>query len=85
MPYVVSSCEDLLPIDVSHALMEVMCEQLQNVLHTFHRQQTAAKGAAERTDLDTSSKSANLFGVGDLHVKVTKLYVLTMQSTLITQ
>uniref|UniRef100_A0A7N8XV71 HECT-type E3 ubiquitin transferase n=1 Tax=Mastacembelus armatus TaxID=205130 RepID=A0A7N8XV71_9TELE len=35
-----SSCEDSLPIDVSHALMEVMCEQLQNVLHAFHQQQT---------------------------------------------
>ncbi|XP_022618571.1 probable E3 ubiquitin-protein ligase HERC1 [Seriola dumerili] len=58
-----SSCEDSLPIDVSHALMDVMCEQLQNVLHTFHQQQTAERGAAERTDLDSNSKSANLVGV----------------------
>ncbi len=56
-----SSCEDLLPVDISHALMEVMCEQLQNVLYTFHQQQTA-----ERTDLDSSSKSTNLIGVANL-------------------
>uniref|UniRef100_A0A8C9YIS1 HECT-type E3 ubiquitin transferase n=1 Tax=Sander lucioperca TaxID=283035 RepID=A0A8C9YIS1_SANLU len=47
---------DLLPMDVSHALMEVMCEQLQNILYTFHQQQTAERGTAERTDLDSSSK-----------------------------
>ncbi|XP_032396191.1 probable E3 ubiquitin-protein ligase HERC1 isoform X3 [Etheostoma spectabile] len=58
-----SSCEDLLPMDVSHALMEVMCEQLQNIVHTFHQQQTAERGTAERTDLDSSSKSANQIGV----------------------
>lgn len=58
MSCVVSSCEDLLPIDVSHALMEVMCEQLQNVLHAFHQQQTA-----ERKDLDAGSKSAKLVGM----------------------
>ncbi|XP_078128363.1 putative E3 ubiquitin-protein ligase HERC1 isoform X2 [Sander vitreus] len=58
-----SSCEDLLPMDVSHALMEVMCEQLQNILYTFHQQQTAERGTAERTDLDSSSKSANQIGV----------------------
>ncbi|XP_040914289.1 probable E3 ubiquitin-protein ligase HERC1 isoform X5 [Toxotes jaculatrix] len=58
-----SSCEDSLPIEVSLALMEVMCEQLQNVLHTFHQQQTAERGTAERTDLDSNSKSANLVGV----------------------
>ncbi|XP_026152678.1 probable E3 ubiquitin-protein ligase HERC1 isoform X2 [Mastacembelus armatus] len=58
-----SSCEDSLPIDVSHALMEVMCEQLQNVLHAFHQQQTAERGTAEGTDLGSSSKSADLIGV----------------------
>ncbi|XP_034457870.1 probable E3 ubiquitin-protein ligase HERC1 isoform X1 [Hippoglossus hippoglossus] len=57
-----SSCEDSLPLDVSQALMEVMCEQLQNVLHAFHQQQTAERGAAERTDPDSSSKTANLVG-----------------------
>ncbi|XP_038590221.1 probable E3 ubiquitin-protein ligase HERC1 isoform X8 [Micropterus salmoides] len=58
-----SSCEDLLPLDVSYALMEVMCEQLQNVLYTFHQQQTAERGTAEKTDLDSCSKSTNLLGV----------------------
>ncbi|XP_029024458.1 probable E3 ubiquitin-protein ligase HERC1 isoform X3 [Betta splendens] len=58
-----SSCEDLLPIDVSHALMEVMCEQLQNVLHAFHQQQTAERATAERKDPDAGSKSANLVGM----------------------
>ncbi|XP_040012788.1 probable E3 ubiquitin-protein ligase HERC1 isoform X4 [Xiphias gladius] len=58
-----SSCEDSLPIDVSHALMEVMCEQLQSVLHTFHQQQTSERGTTEKTDLDSSSKSENLVGV----------------------
>ncbi|XP_053195611.1 probable E3 ubiquitin-protein ligase HERC1 [Scomber japonicus] len=58
-----SSCEDLVPMDVSDALMEVMCEQLQNILYTFQQQQAAERGTAERTDLETSSKSANLVGV----------------------
>ncbi|TMS08207.1 putative E3 ubiquitin-protein ligase HERC1 [Larimichthys crocea] len=58
-----SSCEDLLPMDISQALMEVMCEQLQNILYTFHQQQTAERGTAERTDLDSNSKSRNLIGV----------------------
>ncbi|XP_031715964.1 probable E3 ubiquitin-protein ligase HERC1 isoform X3 [Anarrhichthys ocellatus] len=58
-----SSCEDLLPMDVSHALMEVLCEQLQNILYTFHQQQTAERGTAERADLDSCSKSTNLTGV----------------------
>ncbi|XP_067431217.1 probable E3 ubiquitin-protein ligase HERC1 isoform X6 [Thunnus thynnus] len=58
-----SSCEDLIPMDVSQALMEVMCEQLQNILYTFQQQQAAERGTAERTDLDSSSKNANLVGV----------------------
>ncbi len=63
-----SSCEDLLPMDVSHALMEVMCEQLQNILYTFHQQQTAERGTAERTDLDSSNKTTNLLGVANLAI-----------------
>ncbi|XP_053543730.1 probable E3 ubiquitin-protein ligase HERC1 isoform X7 [Ictalurus punctatus] len=31
-----SSCEGSLPLDVSQALMDVMCEQLQGLLHTYH-------------------------------------------------
>ncbi|XP_029371513.1 probable E3 ubiquitin-protein ligase HERC1 isoform X2 [Echeneis naucrates] len=58
-----SSCEDSLPLDVSFALMDVMSQQLQNVLHAFHQQQTAERGTAEKTDLDSNSRSANLVGV----------------------
>ncbi|XP_034565879.1 probable E3 ubiquitin-protein ligase HERC1 isoform X2 [Notolabrus celidotus] len=58
-----SSCEDLLPLDVSHALMEVMCEQLQTILYAFHQLQTAERGTAERTELESGSKSTNLQGV----------------------
>ncbi|XP_049908952.1 probable E3 ubiquitin-protein ligase HERC1 isoform X7 [Epinephelus moara] len=68
-----SSCEDLLPMDVSHALMEVMCEQLQNILYTFHQQQTAERGTAERTDLDSSNNSANLIGVESSRVVESQL------------
>lgn len=72
-----SSCEDLLPLEVSHALMEVMCEQLQNILYTFHQQQTAERGTTERTDPDTSSKSANLIGIANLTtLNFTFYYVL---------
>ncbi|XP_062868147.1 probable E3 ubiquitin-protein ligase HERC1 [Trichomycterus rosablanca] len=34
-----SSCEGSLPPDVSQALMDVMCEQLQTLLHNFHLQE----------------------------------------------
>ncbi|XP_054612956.1 probable E3 ubiquitin-protein ligase HERC1 isoform X1 [Dunckerocampus dactyliophorus] len=50
-----SCCEELLPLEVSHALMEVMCEQLQNILRTFQQQQAAERGAAERTVEDSKS------------------------------
>ncbi|XP_033952277.1 probable E3 ubiquitin-protein ligase HERC1 isoform X3 [Pseudochaenichthys georgianus] len=56
-----SSCEEMLPMDVSVALMEVMCEQLQNILSTFHQQQMAERGTAEKND--SSSKSAHPIGV----------------------
>lgn len=59
-----SSCEDLLPLDVSHALMEVMCEQLQNTLHAFHQLQKAERCTAERPDLDTSSRNSKINGMG---------------------
>ncbi|XP_068190129.1 probable E3 ubiquitin-protein ligase HERC1 isoform X2 [Antennarius striatus] len=63
-----SSCEELLPADVSQALMEVMCEQLQNVLQTFHQLQTA-----ERTDLDSSGKGANPIGAESSRVVESQL------------
>ncbi|XP_014842886.1 PREDICTED: probable E3 ubiquitin-protein ligase HERC1 isoform X1 [Poecilia mexicana] len=52
-----SSCEDSLPLEVSHALMEVMCEQLLNILQNLHQQQTAERLAA---DLDSNSRSTKL-------------------------
>ncbi|XP_061589686.1 probable E3 ubiquitin-protein ligase HERC1 isoform X2 [Cololabis saira] len=55
-----SSCEDLLPLDVSHALMEVMCEQLQNILYNFHHQQGAEKGTAERADVEANNRNTSL-------------------------
>lgn len=58
-----SSCEDLLPLDVSHALMEVMYEQLQNILHAFHQLQTAERCTTERPNLDTSSWTTKINGV----------------------
>lgn len=58
-----SSCEDLLPLDVSCALMEVMCEQLQNILRAFHQLQTAERCTAERKDLDASSRTTKINGV----------------------
>lgn len=51
-----SSCEESLPIDISFALMEVMCEHLQNILSTFQHHQAAEKGSTERVDLDYSGK-----------------------------
>ncbi|KAK2888184.1 probable E3 ubiquitin-protein ligase HERC1 isoform X2 [Channa argus] len=68
-----SSCEDLLPVDVSHALMEVMCEQLQNVLYTFHQKQKVESGTAERKDLDTNGKSTNLVGMENSKVVESQL------------
>ncbi|KAM9794366.1 putative E3 ubiquitin-protein ligase HERC1 isoform 3-T6 [Syngnathus typhle] len=50
-----SSCEDLLPLEISQSLMEVMCQHLQNVLHAFHQQQ-AAEIAAAKTRMDETVK-----------------------------
>ncbi|XP_061887279.1 probable E3 ubiquitin-protein ligase HERC1 isoform X3 [Entelurus aequoreus] len=50
-----SSCEELLPLEVSDALMEVMCEHLQNILDTFQQQQAAERGTAEKMDEDNKS------------------------------
>lgn len=59
-----SSFEDLLPLDLSHALMEVMCEQLQKSVHAFHQLQTAERCTTERTVLDPSSQTSKINGVG---------------------
>uniref|UniRef100_A0A8C7YQF4 E3 ubiquitin-protein ligase HERC1 n=1 Tax=Oryzias sinensis TaxID=183150 RepID=A0A8C7YQF4_9TELE len=42
---------DLLPLEISQALMEIMCQHLQNILHSFHQQQTSEKGEADGTDV----------------------------------
>ncbi|XP_037548156.1 probable E3 ubiquitin-protein ligase HERC1 [Nematolebias whitei] len=55
-----SSCDDFLPLDISHNLMEVMCEHLQNILQKFHQHHTAEGLTAERADLDANSRSTNL-------------------------
>ncbi|XP_041825741.1 probable E3 ubiquitin-protein ligase HERC1 isoform X2 [Melanotaenia boesemani] len=55
-----SSCEDLLPIDVSYSLMEVMCGHLQNILHKFHQQQMAEKESMDRANLDATCKSTSI-------------------------
>uniref|UniRef100_UPI003AAEB7BA probable E3 ubiquitin-protein ligase HERC1 n=1 Tax=Centroberyx gerrardi TaxID=166262 RepID=UPI003AAEB7BA len=68
-----SSFEDALPMDVSHALMEVMCEQLQSILCSFHQQQAAEMGKAEETELDSSSKSAKLVGMENSKVVESQL------------
>uniref|UniRef100_A0A672ZRT2 HECT-type E3 ubiquitin transferase n=1 Tax=Sphaeramia orbicularis TaxID=375764 RepID=A0A672ZRT2_9TELE len=48
---------DSLPMDVSHALMEVMCEQLQNILYTFQQQQATERGTADPADGDSSKRT----------------------------
>ncbi|XP_038130884.1 probable E3 ubiquitin-protein ligase HERC1 isoform X2 [Cyprinodon tularosa] len=55
-----SSCEELLPLDVSHALMEVMCEQLSNILQNLHQQQIAERLAAAGAAPDTNNSSTKL-------------------------
>ncbi|XP_030623810.1 probable E3 ubiquitin-protein ligase HERC1 [Chanos chanos] len=51
-----SSCEDSLPLDVSEALMDVMCEQLQGLLHTVHQQEAVESNAADDTEHDNTIK-----------------------------
>ncbi|XP_028317880.1 probable E3 ubiquitin-protein ligase HERC1 [Gouania willdenowi] len=58
-----STCEDSLPIDVSQALMEVLCEQLQNILFTFQQQQFAERGMSAKSNPDSGSKHTCLVGV----------------------
>ncbi|XP_057674688.1 probable E3 ubiquitin-protein ligase HERC1 isoform X1 [Corythoichthys intestinalis] len=52
-----SSCEDLLPLEISHALMEVMCQHLQNVLHAFQQQQAAERAREETVSMEEDEKS----------------------------
>lgn len=57
-------------MDVSHALMEVMCEQLQTILYTFHKLQATERGTAERTDLKSSIQSS----IGVANSAILKFY-----------
>ncbi|KAJ7986812.1 hypothetical protein DPEC_G00332260 [Dallia pectoralis] len=58
-----SLCEDSLPLDVSQALMDVMSEQLQSLLHMVHQQEALEKSEAEETDQDTFTKSTRIEGM----------------------
>ncbi|KAJ8286644.1 hypothetical protein GJAV_G00041500 [Gymnothorax javanicus] len=53
-----SSCEDSLPLDVLQALMDVMCEQLQGLLHLAHQQEALESGAADFTEHGTCAKKS---------------------------
>ncbi|KAK7896525.1 hypothetical protein WMY93_021850 [Mugilogobius chulae] len=57
-----SSCEESLPIEISIELMEVMCEQLQNILFTFQQLQAIEKGTADRQDLNSCVFGAETIG-----------------------
>ncbi|XP_072518712.1 probable E3 ubiquitin-protein ligase HERC1 isoform X2 [Salminus brasiliensis] len=52
-----SSCEGALPIDVSQALMDVMCEQLQGLLHTLHQQEAVESSAEHDSELGPNVKT----------------------------
>ncbi|XP_028827463.1 probable E3 ubiquitin-protein ligase HERC1 isoform X1 [Denticeps clupeoides] len=52
-----SSCEEVLPLEVSQALMDVMCEQLQGLLHTVHQQEMLENSTAEKSE--SSGKNQN--------------------------
>ncbi|XP_031681979.1 probable E3 ubiquitin-protein ligase HERC1 isoform X1 [Oncorhynchus kisutch] len=58
-----SSCEDSLPLDVSQALLDVMCEQLQSLLHMVHQQEALENTATEEADQDTSTKRIRIEGM----------------------
>ncbi|XP_034166972.2 probable E3 ubiquitin-protein ligase HERC1 isoform X4 [Pangasianodon hypophthalmus] len=53
-----SSCEGSLPLDVSQALMDVMCEQLQGLLHTYHQQEAPESSTQCELEHDPASVTA---------------------------
>uniref|UniRef100_A0A8C7IFA5 HECT-type E3 ubiquitin transferase n=1 Tax=Oncorhynchus kisutch TaxID=8019 RepID=A0A8C7IFA5_ONCKI len=53
---------DSLPLDVSQALLDVMCEQLQSLLHMVHQQEALENTATEEADQDTSTKRIRIEG-----------------------
>ncbi|XP_073791889.1 probable E3 ubiquitin-protein ligase HERC1 isoform X5 [Danio rerio] len=48
-----SSCEEALPLDVSQALMDVMSEQLQGLLHAVHQQEVLERNSTESIPEET--------------------------------
>lgn len=55
-----SSCEETLPLDVSQALMDVMSEQLQGLLHAVHQQEVLEKDSTEHQEETTKQESESL-------------------------
>lgn len=51
--------------------MEIMCQHLQNILHSFHQQQTSEKGEADGTDVHVN-RSTHILGVW--HLKCSQLF-----------
>ncbi|XP_050948731.1 probable E3 ubiquitin-protein ligase HERC1 isoform X3 [Labeo rohita] len=49
-----SSCEEALPLEVSQALMDVMSEQLQGLLHAVHQQEVLERDSTEHIQEETS-------------------------------
>ncbi|TSK72182.1 putative E3 ubiquitin-protein ligase HERC1 [Bagarius yarrelli] len=57
-----SSCEGCLPLDVSQGLMDVMCEQLQSLVHTYHQQEALESSMQWEVELDFPSMTAEQEG-----------------------
>ncbi|XP_066501303.1 probable E3 ubiquitin-protein ligase HERC1 isoform X2 [Hoplias malabaricus] len=53
-----SSCEGALPLDVSQALMDVMCEQLQGLLLTLHQQEVMESSSEYDSEFDPNTNTA---------------------------
>lgn len=53
-----SSCEDALPLEVSQALMDVMSEQLQGLLHAVHQQEAPERESSENVQEETSKQES---------------------------
>ncbi|KAM6984699.1 putative E3 ubiquitin-protein ligase HERC1 [Aplochiton taeniatus] len=58
-----SSCEEDLPLEVSQALMDVMCEQLQSLLHTVSQQEALERVGAQELELEVVAKRPKLDGM----------------------
>lgn len=56
-----SSCEDTLPLEVSQALMDVMSEQLQGLLHAVHQQEAQERDSTEHVQEETFKHESKYF------------------------